>query len=149
MTETYRQAFPERERGPWLSYGIPFDQAAHLHVSETLHASRVYIIASGSLSRNTDNLDKLKNALTKDRVAGLRIGMNSHTQWSEILEIVADVKRVQADVLLTIGGGTLIDGAKIVSLVCMLRRWGMEQGNSLTTFLIDRRSLTMYPLRRN
>jgi alcohol dehydrogenase class IV len=113
--ETVRPAFAGRER-PILSYGIAFPAAAARHVTETFGASRVYVICSGSLARNTDSLDRLTAALGQ-KVVGRRIGMQSHTLWSEVLEIVEDARNVQADLLLTLGAGSLTDGAKIIALV--------------------------------
>lgn len=118
--ETIRPAFTNRER-PLLSYGIAFPAAAARHVTETFNASRVYVICSGSLARNTDALDKLTAALGPGKVVGHRIGMQSHTLWSEVLEIVEDARNVQADLLLTLGAGTLTDGAKIAAFVCCPR----------------------------
>ncbi|GAD96795.1 Fe-containing alcohol dehydrogenase, putative [Paecilomyces variotii No. 5] len=113
MTETVRPAFAGREL-PRLSYGIPFSTAAARHVENGFQASRVYIICSGSLARNTQALQQLKSALG-DRVAGQRIGMKSHTLWSEIVEIVTDARAVNADLLITLGAGSLTDGAKIAA----------------------------------
>lgn len=117
MSETVRPAFTGRER-PLLSYGISFPAAAARHISEPFGASRVYVICSGSLARNTNALDRLITALGPEKVAGRRIGMQSHTVWSEVLEIVEDARNVQADLLLTLGAGSLTDGAKIVAFVC-------------------------------
>lgn len=114
--ETIRPAFTNRER-PLLSYGIAFPAGAARHVTETFNASRVYVICSGSLARNTDALDKLIAALGPEKVVGRRIGMQSHTLWSEVLEIVEDARDVQADLLLTLGAGTLTDAAKIAAFV--------------------------------
>ena len=61
-----------------VSYGISFPQAASKHAESTFNASRVYIICSGSLARNTDYLDKLQAALG-NKFSGVRIGMKSHT----------------------------------------------------------------------
>lgn len=119
MTETVRPAFTGREC-PLLSYGIPFPTAAAQHVTETFGASRVYVICSGSLARNADALGRLTAALGVEKVVGRRIGMQSHTLWSEVLEIVEEARRVQADLLLTLGAGSLTDGAKIVALVGIL-----------------------------
>lgn len=116
MPETVRTAFADEPR-PLLSYGIPFPSAAARHVPGLFNASRVYIICSGSLARNTDSLEKLKSTLGEDKVVGVRIGMKSHTLWSEVFEIVQDAKQVGADLLLTLGAGSLTDGAKIVALV--------------------------------
>ena len=69
------------------------------------------------MARNTDALGRLTAALGAEKVVGRRIGMQSHTLWSEVLEIVAEARGVQADLLLTLGAGSLTDGAKIVALV--------------------------------
>lgn len=114
--EITRPAFAGRER-PLLSYGIAFPAAAARHVTETFGASRVYVICSGSLARNTEALDKLCSALGPEKVVGRRIGMQSHTLWSEVLEIVDDARNVRADILITLGAGSLTDGAKIAALV--------------------------------
>lgn len=114
--ETLRPAFAGRDR-PLLSYGTAFPAATARHVTETFGAARVYVICSGSLARNTPALEELTSALGPDKIAGRRIGMQSHTLWSEVLEIVNDARNVQADLLLTLGAGSLTDGAKIIALV--------------------------------
>ena len=119
MPETFRPAFSDRPR-PLLSYGIPYPTAAANHVRNTFQASRVYVICSGSLARNTDALEKLKTTLGEKTVVGVRVGMKSHTQWSEVVEIVRDARETEADLIMTLGAGSLTDGAKIVALVCSL-----------------------------
>lgn len=114
--ETLRPAFPGRDH-PLLSYGIAFPAATAHHVTETFGAVRVYIICSSSLARNTPALEKLIFELGQDKIVGRRIGMQSHTLWSEVLEIVNEARIVQADLLLTLGAGSLTDGAKIIALV--------------------------------
>lgn len=117
MPETVRPAFTGRER-PLLSYGIAFPEAAAQHVTHTFHASHVYVICSGSLARNTDSLENLSTALGSDKIAGRRIGMQSHTLWSEVLEIVKEARDAKADLILTLGAGSLTDAAKIIAFVC-------------------------------
>lgn len=114
--EVYRSAFPDRET-PKISYGLPFPETCAKHVGSTFEASKVYIISSGSLARNTDTLTRLQSALG-NKVVGTRIGMKSHTLWSEILEITKDARASKADLLVTLGAGSLTDGAKIIALVC-------------------------------
>ena len=70
--ETIRPAFSEVPNGPRLSYDLPFDKACAKHVEASFHAERVYILASGSLCRNTKYVEQLRNALGS-RVAGLRV----------------------------------------------------------------------------
>lgn len=116
--EVYRPAYASGY--PHISYGIPFPQACAKHASNTFKASRVYIIASGSLSRNTDHVKQLQDALG-DKVAETRYGMKPHTLWSEILEITQAAKDSVADLIVTLGGGSLTDGAKIIATVSILR----------------------------
>ena len=119
--EIVRPAFAEVPDGPHLSYNLPFDKACLKHVEETFAAERVYILASGSLCRNTDYVQRLRTALGS-RVAGLREGMTPHTLWNEVLEVADDCRRLRVDLIVTIGGGSLTDAAKIVALVSNAQR---------------------------
>ncbi len=112
--ETYRPAWDGSKAH--ISCGLPFQDACLKHVERTFNAKRVYIIASGSLSRNTGYVKLLQDKLG-DKLAGTRYGMKPHTLWSEILEIATDAKAVDADLLITLGAGSLTDGAKIIALV--------------------------------
>lgn len=102
---------------PYISYGRPYDEACAKHIRETFHASKVYIIASYSLSQNTDKLDKLIEAISKEKVIGVRKGMTPHSPWSEILSVAAECRAAAADCVVTLGAGSLTDGAKLVVLV--------------------------------
>jgi alcohol dehydrogenase class IV len=112
--EVHRPAFPSGY--PHISYGIPSPQACLKHVTNTFNASRVYIIASASLSRNTDYVEQLQQTLG-EKVVGTRYGMKPHTLWSEILEITKEATELKADLLITLGAGSLTDGAKVIALV--------------------------------
>ena len=130
-TETYKPAFDEppgtnlagipikglQLPSPYVSYGRPYQESCAKHIRETFHASKVYIIASGSLARNTDEVDTLIDAIGKDSVVGVRKGMTPHTPWSEILAITAECRAGQADCVVTLGAGSMTDGAKLVVLV--------------------------------
>ncbi|KAI1768973.1 putative Fe-containing alcohol dehydrogenase [Hypoxylon sp. FL1150] len=113
MPESFGPAFADRER-PLLSYGIRFSESVLKHADATFHASRIYVIFSGSLVRNTEYPDELKETLG-NKIAGVRVGMKSHSLWSEILQVVADAKKCDADLIVTLGAGSLTDAAKIVS----------------------------------
>ena len=101
---------------PHISFGLPFDQACAKHAEHTFKAKRSYIIAYGSLSRNTKTVERLQNALG-DKVVGVRRGMTPHTLWSEILEVTKAAVDADADLLVTLGAGSLTDGAKIIATV--------------------------------
>lgn len=115
MSETLTRAFPNKP-SPLLSHGLPYASSLLQHVDDTFHATRLYVICSGSLARHTSHLEDLKQQLGP-RLAGTRVGMRSHSLWSEILEVVADARRCGADCIVTLGAGSLTDAAKLVSYV--------------------------------
>lgn len=116
-SESYREAFPG-SKTPHISYGLSFPEACAKHVQGTFNASRVYIIASKTLSTNTDALQRLETALD-EKVVGKRVGMTPHTLWSECLEVTAEARTLNADLIITLGAGSLTDAAKIVALVLL------------------------------
>lgn len=113
-SEVYRPAYASGY--PHISHNLPFPQACAKHIAHTFYTSRVYIIASKSLSQNTDSVQQLQDVLG-EKVVGTRHGMKSHTLWSEILEVTRDARGAGADLIVTLGAGSLTDGAKIVATV--------------------------------
>jgi alcohol dehydrogenase class IV len=112
--ENYRPAFPNKPK-PHISTGIPFPAACAHHITNTFKASKVYIIVSNSISK-TENFTKLQDALG-DKIVGVRKGIKPHTPWDDVLEIVKDIQKGGADIIITLGAGSLTDGAKVVSFV--------------------------------
>lgn len=131
MTETFKSAFTEppgtnlagipikglQLPSPWVSYGRPYNESCAKHLKEYFNASRVYIISSRSLARNTDKLDQLIDVIGEHNVVGVRKGMTPHTPWSEVLEVAGDCRKADADCVVTLGAGSITDGAKLVVLV--------------------------------
>ncbi|KAE8445288.1 hypothetical protein EG329_013526 [Mollisiaceae sp. DMI_Dod_QoI] len=109
--ESYRPAFPPAQK-PFISTGLSFPEACAHHVENTFHASKVYIIVSNSISK-TNNFTRLQNALG-DKIVGVRKGIKPHTPWDDILEIVKDMGQKGAGLIITLGAGSLTDGAKII-----------------------------------
>lgn len=112
--ETYRLAFSSASK-PHISTGLPFPAACAHHISNTYNASKVYVIVSNSISK-TANFTKLQEALG-DKIVGVRKGIKPHTPWDDVLEIVHDVRTKEADIIVTLGAGSLTDGAKVISFV--------------------------------
>lgn len=113
--EICRPAFPDHDF-PKISYGLPFPETCKLHNEQHFKACRVYIICSGTLAKTSSHLGDLKQALG-DKVAGVRIGMKPHTFMSEVLEIIHDARELDADLIITLGAGSLSDGAKMLAQV--------------------------------
>ncbi|KAI0111159.1 Dehydroquinate synthase-like protein [Nemania sp. FL0031] len=116
--EVFRPSYPDLDPAlrPYtmVSYGLPYDQACKKHVDGFLKAQRVYIIASRSLSQQTQCLAKLEASLGEKHV-GTWIGIKPHTPYDNLLDIMRDIKVKKADCLVTLGGGSLIDGAKLIT----------------------------------
>ncbi|OCT52214.1 putative Fe-containing alcohol dehydrogenase [Cladophialophora carrionii] len=110
-TDHLEPVFPDRPV-PLITWGLPFDEACAHHITHTLHCSRVYVVASRSLSTNTDALTRLRSALGDEKVVGQRIGMTPHTHWNEVLEMAQDAAPKNPDCIVTLGAGSLTDAVK-------------------------------------
>jgi alcohol dehydrogenase class IV len=107
--------FTSHNPKPHISSGLPFPQACAHHITHTFKASKVYIIVSNSISK-TENFSKLTDALG-DKVVGVRKGIKPHTPWDDVLEILEEVRGLGVDVIVTLGAGSLTDGAKVIAFV--------------------------------
>ena len=118
--EQFYPAFPDKAK-PYISYGLRYPEAVAHHVADTYKVRKIYIIVSTSISK-TPYFKALEKQLYYDdnvEVVGVRKGIRSHTPWVDVLEIVKDFRRRRAEVIVTLGAGSLTDGAKVVSWVCI------------------------------
>lgn len=83
--------------------------------AERLGANRVFLMVSGSLDRNTDEIEKLRTALGV-RFAGQFDAMPPHTPRAAVITATEMARDADADLIVTFGGGSLTDGAKAVQL---------------------------------
>jgi maleylacetate reductase len=105
--------FPTMES---VIYGKPAADALR-EEAERLDAKRVYLIASRTLNTSTDEIDKIGKALG-DRHAETFDGVPQHTTRDVVVRIAKQAKEARADLVVAIGGGSVVDAAKIV-LMCM------------------------------
>ncbi len=82
---------------------------------QRLEADRVFLMASGTLNRTTDEVAKVRRALG-NRFAGLFDRMPPHTPRRAVIEAATAAREAGADMIATIGGGSVTDGAKAVQL---------------------------------
>ena len=118
--EQFYPAFPPKAK-PYVSVGLRYPEAVAHHVAHTYKVKKIYIIVSSSISK-TPYFKALEKELYYDdnvEVVGVRKGIKSHTPWVDVLEIVKDMRRRRAEVIVTLGAGSLTDGAKVVSWVCI------------------------------
>ncbi|KAJ6549928.1 putative Fe-containing alcohol dehydrogenase [Mycena capillaripes] len=99
-----------------ISYGLPFTVACAKHAEDTFHATRILILSSGTLARTTSRLTDLQAALG-DKVAAVKFGLRAHTYFSDVFAIAEECRTLNVDLIVTLGGGTLSDAAKMIALV--------------------------------
>ena len=111
MLHSGRVDFGEMER---VVFGRP---AAEVVAEEARQreAERLFVMASGTLNRTTDEVTKVRRALG-NRFAGLFDRMPPHTPRRAVIEAAAAAREAGADLIVTIGGGSVTDGAKAVQL---------------------------------
>jgi maleylacetate reductase len=111
MARSGRVVFGEMEA---VVFGRP---AAETIAEEArrLEAERVFLMASGTLNRTTDEVVEICRALG-NRFAGLFDRVPPHTPRRAVIEAAAAARDAGADLIATIGGGSVTDGAKAVQL---------------------------------
>jgi maleylacetate reductase len=109
LTGAYR--FPAMES---VIYGRPFADAVKDEV-ERADAHAVFVLASGTLARETELVDRLKVALG-NRFAGLCAKIGSHTPRVDCVAAANAARAAGADLIVTLGGGSVTDAAKIVAM---------------------------------
>src|SRR5215467_13723849 len=111
MVQSGRVAFGEMEA---VVFGKPAAEAI-AEEARRLDAERVFLMVSGTLNRTTDEIDKVRRALG-NRCAGVFDRMPPHTPRRAVIEAAAAARAAGADLIATIGGGSVTDGAKAVQL---------------------------------
>jgi maleylacetate reductase len=109
QTGTYR--FPAMES---VVYGRPF-AAALKDEAERSGAHAVFLLASGTLARETDTVQQVRGALG-NRLAGIHAKIGSHTPRIDVVAAANAAREAGADLLVTLGGGSVTDAAKMVAL---------------------------------
>ncbi|HTS53691.1 MAG TPA: iron-containing alcohol dehydrogenase [Burkholderiales bacterium] len=91
--------------------------AAEAVAEETrrLDARRVFLMVSGTLNRETDEIEKIRRELGA-RYAGIFDEMPAHTPRRAVIAAAEQAREADADLIATIGGGSVTDGAKVVQL---------------------------------
>jgi maleylacetate reductase len=106
-------------------YGKPAAEALR-EEAERLAARRVYLIVSRTLNTKTDEIEKIRKALG-DRYAETFDSIPQHTTREVVVRIAKQARDAKADLVVAIGGGSVVDAAKIV-LMCMEHEIFEESG---------------------
>jgi maleylacetate reductase len=84
-------------------------------IARRFDARRVFLMVSGTLNRTTDEIEKVRAALGP-RCVGVFDQMPPHTPRRAVIAAAAQARAAAADLIVTIGGGSITDGAKAVQL---------------------------------
>jgi maleylacetate reductase len=82
---------------------------------DRLDARAVFVLASGTLARETDLVERLRQMLG-NRFAGLCAKIGAHTPRDDVVAAANMARTAGADLLVTLGGGSVTDAAKMVGL---------------------------------
>lgn len=83
--------------------------------AERLGAQRVMILCSSYLALHTDEIIRIEKALGA-RHAATHHGIRPNAPRSDVLAAAETARRVDADLIVTVGGGSVTDAGKIVTI---------------------------------
>jgi maleylacetate reductase len=106
-------------------FGRPAAEAI-VEQADRLRASRAFLMVSGTLNRQTDEIDRIRKALGP-RYAGIFDAMPPHTPREAVIAATNQARAADADLIITVGGGSITDGAKAVQL-CLANDVGTIEG---------------------
>ena len=123
-----------------VTFGRPANEAL-LEEIKNYDAHRVFLLASGTLNRNTDEIDKIRRSLG-NKCVGEFFYMSPHTPRKDVIAATKLAMEKKADLIVTFGGGSLTDAAKAIALcisnnITEVRKMDeLRTGNSVDLSLI-------------
>src|SRR5882762_4001285 len=106
-------------------FGRPAAEAV-VEQMDRLRAGRAFLMVSGTLNRETDEIEKIRQALGARCVATFD-AMPAHTPREGVIAAANQARAANADLIVTVGGGSITDGAKAVQL-CLANDVGTVEG---------------------
>ena len=97
-----------------VTYGVPAAEAVAAEAAR-LGAGRVFLLASRSLATNTDHVEAVKKALG-GKLVGVAHDMPPHSPREAVLALAQAMGDAKADLLVTMGGGSMTDGGKVARI---------------------------------
>jgi len=92
---------------------------------DRLRAARAFLMVSGTLNRDTDEIEKIRRALGS-RCVGTFDAMPPHTPRQAVIAASEQARAANADLIVTVGGGSITDGAKAVQICLANNVRGVE-----------------------
>ena len=95
-------------------FGHPAAEAVVAQM-DRLGAARAFLMVSGTLNRQTGEIEKIRKALGS-RCVAIFDAMPPHTPREAVIAAAEQARAAGADLIVTVGGGSITDGAKAVQL---------------------------------
>ena len=95
-------------------FGRPASEAV-AEAADRLDAKRVFILAGGTLNRETDAIRQIAAALGP-RYAGVHDEMPAHSPRDAVIACANKARAAGCDLLVSVGGGSTTDGGKAVTI---------------------------------
>jgi maleylacetate reductase len=95
-------------------FGHPAAEAIVAQI-DRLGAVRAFLMVSGTLSRQTGEIERIRKALGSRCMATFD-AMPPHTPREAVIAAAGQAEAAGADLIVTVGGGSITDGAKAVQL---------------------------------
>ena len=89
--------------------------AAVVAQMDRLGTARAFLMVSGTLNRQTDEIEKIRQSLGPRCVATFD-AMPPHTPREAVIAATEQARSAGADLIVTVGGGSITDGAKAVQI---------------------------------
>jgi len=128
MTQSGHIVFRQMEE---IIFGQPADKVLR-DLASRLGTKRIFLMASSTLNRKTDEVDKLRRALGSQCV-DVFDQMPPHTPRSAVIAATEAARAANADLIVTFGGGSVTDGAKGVQLCIANDLETIEEMDALRT----------------
>jgi alcohol dehydrogenase class IV len=84
--------------------------------AEALGAQRVFLLVSSALDKNTDEIRQIEAALGA-RHAATHSGITPHAPRGDVLAAANAARAAKADLIVTVGGGSVTDAGKIIPIL--------------------------------
>ncbi len=111
MSASGRVAFSRMDE---VIFGRPASETLP-EIVDRLGNRRAFLMVSGTLNRSTVEIANIRQVLG-DRCAGTFDAMPPHTPRSAVIAATDQARSIDADLIITVGGGSITDGAKAVQL---------------------------------
>src|ERR1700761_8504020 len=104
MTTAGRVVFSKMDE---VIFGTPAAQAV-ADLARGARAERVFLMVSGTLNRETDEIARIRSALG-NTCAAVFDRVPAHTPRKAVIEATEAARNARADLIVTIGGGSITD----------------------------------------